>query len=173
MLRAIHHRYGLNYVGLRYMNAYGPRQDYHGAYIAVIMKMLDAIDEGDSPTIMGDGSEAFDFVAVEDCVLANVCAMKAEATDTSYNVGTGKRTSLKELAELLLEITGCNKPINYAPRSQATLVRNRIGCPKKASAEIGFTSTIDLREGLKRLIDWRASHKAEVASRRKAVGLTE
>ena len=99
--------------------------------------------------------------------------MKAETTDTSYNVGTGKRTSLKELAELLLEITGCDKPINYAPRSQATLVRNRIGCPKKASAEIGFTATIDLREGLRRLIEWRASHKAEVRARRKAVGLPE
>jgi UDP-glucose 4-epimerase len=67
MLRAFHHRYGLDYVGLRYMNVYGPRQDYHGAYIAVIMKMLDAIDRGQGPTILGDGSEAFDFVAVEDC----------------------------------------------------------------------------------------------------------
>jgi UDP-glucose 4-epimerase len=153
------------------MNVYGPRQDYHGAYIAVIMKMLDAIDNGQSPTIMGDGSEAFDFVAVEDCGLANVCAMKAKTTDTNYNVGTGKRTSLKELAELLLEITGCDKPINYAPRSQATLVRNRIGCPKKASAEIGFNATLDLREGLKRLIEWRSSHKAEVTARRLAVGL--
>jgi len=172
MLRAFYHRYKLNFVGLRYMNVYGPRQDYHGAYIAVIMKMLDAIDKGHSPTIMGDGSEAFDFVAVEDCGLANVCAMKAETVDQFYNVGTGKRTSLKQLAEMLLELTGCDKPINYAPRSQATLVRNRIGSPKKASEEIGFTAAIDLREGLKRLIEWRASHKAEVAARRQAVGLS-
>lgn len=172
MLRAFHHRYGLNYVGLRYMNVYGPRQDYHGAYIAVIMKMLDAIDKGDSPTIMGDGSEAFDFVAVEDCGRANVCAMKSEATDRNYNVGTGKRTSLKELAELLIEITNCKKSIQYAPRSQATLVRNRIGCPKRASEEISFTATIDLREGLNRLIEWRAGHKVEVEARRRAVGLS-
>lgn len=172
MLRAFHHRYGLNFVGLRYMNVYGPRQDYHGAYIAVIMKMLDAIDRGESPTIMGDGSEAFDFVAVEDCALANVCAMRADTVDRFYNVGTGKRTSLKELAEMLVEITNCQKPINYAPRSQATLVRNRIGCPKQASAEIGFTASIDLPEGLKRLIEWRANHKAEVEARRRAVGLS-
>lgn len=171
MLRAFHHRYGLNFVGLRYMNVYGPRQDYHGAYIAVIMKMLDAIDKGDSPTIMGDGSEAFDFVAVEDCGLANVCAMQADVVDSFYNVGTGKRTSLKELAEMLIQLTRSNKPIQYAPRSQATLVRNRIGSPVKASKEIGFTPAIDLQEGLKRLIDWRASHKAEVAARRQAVGL--
>ena len=172
MLRAFHHRYKLDFVGLRYMNVYGPRQDYHGAYIAVIMKMLDAIDRGQSPTILGDGSEAFDFVAVEDCGRANVCAMKATTSDRFYNVGTGKRTSLKELAEMLLELTGCTKPINYAPRSQATLVRNRIGCPKRATAEIGFTADIDLAEGLRRLIDWRSSHRTEVESRRRAVGLT-
>jgi len=171
MLRAFHHRYGLNYVGLRYMNVYGPRQDYQGAYIAVIMKMLDAIERGEGPTIMGDGSEAFDFVAVEDCGLANVCAMKSGTRDRYYNVGTGKRTSLKDLAELILDITGCNKAINYAPRSQATLVRNRIGCPKQASAEIGFTARVDLREGLKKLVEWRANHKAEVDARRRAVGL--
>jgi UDP-glucose 4-epimerase len=168
MLRSFHHRYGLDYVGLRYMNVYGPRQDYQGAYIAVIMKMLDAIDRGESPTILGDGSEAFDFVAVEDCAQANVCAMKSSSTDAFYNVGTGTRTSLKELAELLLELTGCTNPINYAPRSQATLVRNRIGCPNKASDEIGYTAAIELREGLQRLIDWRASHKAEVVARRDA-----
>jgi UDP-glucose 4-epimerase len=171
MLRAFHHRYKLNYVGLRYMNVYGPRQDYHGAYIAVIMKMLDAIDRGQGPTIMGDGSEAFDFVAVEDCARANVCAMKAGTTDQFYNVGTGKRTSLKELAQMIVELTGCQLPINYAPRSQATLVRNRIGCPKKARAEIGFTAQIDLKDGLRRLIEWRSNHRAEVEARRRAVGL--
>jgi UDP-glucose 4-epimerase len=165
-MRSFHHRYSLDYVGLRYMNVYGPRQDYHGAYIAVIMKMLDAIDRGDSPTIMGDGSEAFDFVAVEDCGSANVCAMKSKATDKFYNVGTGKRTSLKELAEMLLVLTNSSKPINYAPRSQATLVRNRIGSPARAASEINFTSKIDLRDGLQRLINWRASHIAEVNSRR-------
>jgi UDP-glucose 4-epimerase len=171
MLRAYHHRYRLNFVGLRYMNVYGPRQDYRGAYIAVIMKMLDAIDGGGSPTIMGDGSEAFDFVAVEDCARANVCAMEAETTDQFYNVGTGRRTSLKELAEMLIQLTDCKEPIKYQPRSQATLVRNRIGCPNKAEKEIGFKSRIDLKEGLKRLIEWRGKHMAEVEARRKAAGL--
>lgn len=173
MLRSFHHRYDLDYVGLRYMNVYGPRQDYHGAYIAVIMKMLDAIDRGDAPTIMGDGSEAFDFVAVEDCAMANVCGMSATATDEFYNVGTGTRTSLKELAEKLLNLTGCNEEIQYAPRSQATLVRNRIGSPLKATEEIGFTAALDLDEGLRRLIDWRAAHQTEVAARKSVVNLQE
>ena len=170
MARSFHYRYGLNVVGLRYMNVYGPRQDYRGAYIAVIMKMLDAIDNGEGPTILGDGSEAFDFVAVADCGRANVCAMKAETTDRFYNVGTGKRTSLKQLAEMVLELTGCKHPIKYAPRSQATLVRNRIGSPKRASSEIGFTAKVELQEGLARLIAWRAAHKEEVAARRAAAG---
>ena len=172
MLRAYYHRYGLGYVGLRYMNVYGPRQDYHGAYIAVIMKMLDAIDRGKGPTVLGDGSEAFDFVAVEDCGLANLCAMKADAIDRFYNVGTGKRTSLRELAELLIELTGGEHRITYSPHSQATLVRNRIGCPERAMEEIGFEARVELGEGLQRLIEWRASHMAEVESRRRAVGLT-
>jgi UDP-glucose 4-epimerase len=166
MARAYYFRYGLDYVGLRYMNVYGPRQDYRGAYIAVIMKMLDAIDRGEGPTIMGDGSEAFDFVAVEDCARSNLCAMQSTATDSFYNVGTGKRTSLKEVAEKLLNLTGSNQPINYAPRSQATLVRNRIGSPVKASKEIGFTAKIDLDEGLKQLIEWRKNHIEQVAQRR-------
>lgn len=166
MARAYHYRYGLDFVGLRYMNVYGPRQDYRGAYIAVIMKMLDAIDRGEGPTILGDGSEAFDFVAVEDCAQANVCAMKAAATDRFYNVGTGTRTSLKEVAQKLLNLTGCNQPINYAPRSQATLVRNRIGSPVRAEKEIGFKAKIDLDEGLRRLIEWRRNHIDQVEQRR-------
>jgi UDP-glucose 4-epimerase len=159
MARAFHYRYGLNVVGLRYMNVYGPRQDYRGAYIAVIMKMLDAIDRGEGPTILGDGTEAFDFVAVEDCGRANLCAMRADKVDRFYNVGTGRRTSLKELAEMLLHLTGSNQEIKYAPRSQATLVRNRIGSPKRAAAEIGFTAEIDLAEGLRRLIEWRRTDR--------------
>jgi len=162
MARAFHHRYGLNVVGLRYMNVYGPRQDYKGAYIAVIMKMLDAIDNGVGPTVLGDGSEAFDFIAVDDCAAANICAMQAEAVDRFYNVGTGQRTSLKELAEKLCQLTGCNQPIQYAPRSQATLVRNRIGSTKRAAEEIGFTARISLEDGLRRLIDWR---RADAAAR--------
>ena len=169
MARAYHYRYGLDFVGLRYMNVYGPRQDYHGAYIAVIMKMLDAIDRGEGPTILGDGTEAFDFVAAEDCGEANLCAMRAETVNRFYNVGTGSRTSLKELAEKLLNITGSNQAINYAPRNQATLVRNRIGSPKLARDEIGFNAKIDLNDGLRRLIAWRAIHKVEVEARRAKV----
>jgi UDP-glucose 4-epimerase len=93
--------------------------------------------------------------------------MKAERTDRFYNVGTGRRTSLRELAEMLMELTGCREPIKIAPRSQATLVRNRIGSPVRASEELGFRAGIELRDGLKRLMQWRARHTEEVEARRR------
>ena len=168
MMRAYHHRYNLDYVGLRYMNVYGPRQDYKGAYIAVIMKMLDKIDKGENPIIYGEGTEAFDFIAVEDCAYANICAMKSNATDSFYNVGTGIRTSLKELAELLISLNNSKAVVEYKEREQTTFVKNRIGCPIKAKDEIGFTAQIKLKEGLRKLIDWRSKHKNEVENRRMA-----
>ena len=161
LTRAYHYHYDLNVVGLRYMNVYGPRQDYYGAYIAVIMKMLDSIDRGEGPTIFGDGTEAFDFVAVEDCARANICALSAETVDRNYNVGTGVKTSIKDLAEMLLRLTGSNQPIRFEPGSQTTLVRNRVGSPKLAQEELDFVAEIDLQEGLKHLIDWRRSHKSQ------------
>ena len=85
---------------------------------------------------------------------------------TFYNVGTGKRTSLKEIAEKLLNLTGSNQPINYAPRSQATLVRNRIGSTKRAQQDLEFEATIALNDGLRRLIEWRKTHQSEVNARR-------
>lgn len=172
--RAMHHRYrdtdkNFDYVGLRYMNVYGPRQDYRGAYIAVIMKMLDNLDKNQPLVVYGDGSQAYDFVYVKDCARANICAMKADASDEFYNVGTGVRTSIKKLAQLILEITGADLDIQCEPGG-VTFVKNRIGCPVKAERETGFSSSIALREGLVELIEWRCAHVAEVEHRRRKAG---
>jgi UDP-glucose 4-epimerase len=177
MCRSLYHRYKdtnqrFEYAGLRYMNVYGSRQDYHGAYIAVIMKILDRLDKGLSPIIYGDGSQAYDFVNVVDCGRANVCAMKADTIDEFYNVGRGVRTTIKELAELLLEITDSDLDIQYEPAGM-TFVKSRIGCPVKAREEIGFEAKIELRQGLMGLIEWRKNHKAEVEKRRLDAGIAE
>jgi UDP-glucose 4-epimerase len=158
LCRAYHHRYGLPYVGLRYMNVYGPRQDYKGAYIAVIMKILDKLDQGLSPVVYGDGSQAYDFIYVGDCAKANVRAMKAETLDSFYNVGRGIKTTIKELANKIVEVTGSKLKIQYEPGG-TTFVKNRVGCPKKAEKEIGFKAEVELDEGLKKLIEWRNQHK--------------
>jgi UDP-glucose 4-epimerase len=172
MARSLHARYGLDYVGLRYMNVYGPRQDYYGAYIAVIMKMLDCIDRGESLVLFGDGTQAYDFVYVGDCAQANVDAMKASTSDRFYNVGTGVRTSLRELADLVLEITGSDVGIRYEPAG-LTFVKNRIGSTERASAEIAFTAAVPLEDGLRALVDWRREHKREVDERRARAALPE
>ncbi|NNM01025.1 MAG: NAD-dependent epimerase/dehydratase family protein, partial [Gammaproteobacteria bacterium] len=172
MATAFHYRYGLPVVGLRYMNVYGPRQDYHGAYIAVIMKILDRLDQGLPPVVYGDGSQAYDFVYVGDCGRANVCAMQADATDAFYNVGTGLRTTIKELAELILETTGSDLEIEYQPAGM-TFVKNRIGSPVKAREDLGFDARVALRDGLEQLIEWRNSHKSEVERRRREAGISE
>lgn len=176
MCRALYDRYkgtdkAFDYVGLRYMNVYGPRQDYRGTYVAVIMKMLDRLDRGLPPLVFGDGSQAYDFIYVGECGVANVQAMKANTTDQFYNVGTGLRTSIKELAELLLEMTNSPLQIQYEPGGK-TFVKNRIGCPKKAGTEINFTAQVPLREGLAKLISWRREHMEAVEQRRKAAGLS-
>lgn len=165
MARAFHHRFGLDFVGLRYMNVYGPRQDYRGAYIAVIMKMLDSIDRGQPLEMYGDGSQAYDFVYVGDCAAANIAAMKSEATDAFYNVGTGTRTTIRELAELIVRLTDAEQGIVEMPGG-LTFVKNRIGDPSRAMAELGFRSSVALEDGLLALIEWRDAHKAEVESRR-------
>ena len=165
MCRAFYHRYGLNYVGLRYMNVYGPRQDYRGAYIAVIMKILDRLDQGLSPIVYGDGSQAYDFIYVSDCAKANLCALKADTVDSFYNVGRGIQTTIKELTEVILEIIQSDIKIQYEPEG-TTFVKNRVGCTKKAEIEIGFKAEVGLREGLEKLIEWRKNHKEEVMSRR-------
>lgn len=172
MCRSFYHRYGLNYVGLRYMNVYGPRQDYRGAYIAVIMKILDRLDKGLPPIVYGDGSQAYDFIYVSDCASANLCALKADTVDSFYNVGRGIQTTIKELTEVILEIIQSDLKIQYEPEG-TTFVKNRVGCPKKAETEIGFKAEVGLREGLEKLIEWRKNHKEEVSRRRHEVGLKD
>ena len=167
MLKAYHKRYGLNGIGLRYMNVYGPRQDYKGTYVAVMMKILDNIDKGLSPVVYGDGTQAYDFIYVGDTARANVCALKSDLPFGFYNVGRGIKTSIKELTELMLKITGSNLAIKYEP-SGHSFVTNRVGDPTAAQRDLGFEWTVDLEDGLKRLVEWRKRHIKEVEMRRQA-----
>lgn len=170
LFKSLGDRHALPWVGLRYMNVYGPRQDYEGAYIAVMMKILDYIDNGLRPPVFGDGSQQYDFVDVSDVARANILAMRAEASGKCYNVGRGIGTSIKELAELLLRLTGSDLELEYKPAGQ-TFVTNRIGSTDAAAQEIGFRWRVDLEEGMRRLIEWRRVDKEGVADRRELAGI--
>jgi UDP-glucose 4-epimerase len=158
MCRAFHQRYGLDYVGLRYMNVYGPGQDMKSVYTTVIMKVLDRIDQGLSPIVYGDGSQTYDFVYVEDIARANVLAAKSDVSDRCYNVGRGVGTTVQELTERLLRLTGSALTIQYKPAGQ-TFVTQRIGSIANAKRDLGFEATTELADGLTRLMAWRRAQQ--------------
>lgn len=162
MCRATYDRYGLNYVGLRYMNVYGAHQDQTAAYTGVIPIMLNKIDANEPPVINGDGSQAYDFISVQDVARCNILAMQADVTDEFYNVGSGVQTSIKQLCDLILELKQSKLTVTYKPYSAEDarrLVQNRIGCPLKASKDLGFEYQDLLKDGLIELIQWREANK--------------
>jgi UDP-glucose 4-epimerase len=152
--RAMNEQHGLDYVGLRYMNVYGPRMDYLGTYVSVIMKVLDRIDDGERPVVFGDGSQAYDFVHVRDVARANVLALKRAATDGFYNVGTGVKTTINELTSRLLALTGSDLEIEYRPQEQM-FVTHRVGSTENAVNDLGFEAQIPYDEGLRSVVEWR------------------
>lgn len=158
MATAFNDRYGLPVIGLRYMNVYGPHQDQTAAYTGVVPIMLNKIEANEPPVINGDGSQAYDFIYVEDVARSNVAALKSEIKFGMYNVGTEVQTSIRELCELILELKKSSLKVTYKPYSAddaRALVKNRIGSRVKAENELGFKYKYSLKEGLLKLIDWR------------------
>jgi len=168
LLRALHNREkskgnGFECVGLRYMNVYGPRQDDKGAYVGVVVRMLNALDAGEQPVIHGDGSQSYDFIDVQDCARANVSAMLATSTSQYYNVGTGTKTSIAELAAMLSVMHPKKINARFEP-GERPFVQSRVGATEKASREINFNAKIDLDSGLRHFIKWRQENKNRAQS---------
>jgi UDP-glucose 4-epimerase len=158
MATAFNDRYGLSVIGLRYMNVYGPHQDQTAAYTGVVPIMLNKIEANEAPTINGDGSQAYDFIYVEDVARCNVHAIKSEVTFGFYNVGTEVQTTIKDLCDTILKLKKSTLQVTYKPYSSddaRALVQNRIGSKEKAMKELNFLYKYSLVEGLQKLIDWR------------------
>jgi UDP-glucose 4-epimerase len=158
MATAFNDRYGLKVIGLRYMNVYGPHQDQTAAYTGVVPIMLNKIEANKAPEINGDGSQAYDFIYVEDVARSNVHALLSDQSFGMYNIGTEIQTSINELCELILELKNSTLKVKYNPYSEddsRSMVKNRIGSRKKAEEELGFKYKYELREGLQKLIQWR------------------
>lgn len=161
-MRAAFHQNGFPYVALRYMNIYGPRMDDRGAYVSVIMKVLDRLDAGLPPIIYGDGTQAYDFVHVTDVARANILAMQADTVDEAYNIGMGVKTTIGELVARLLEITGSDLRPEYR-EDPNTFVKHRIGSTDKAERDLGFRAAIDLDAGLRSVVEWHRSRRLVAA----------
>src|SRR2546423_11585793 len=136
--------------------------DYKGSYVSVIMKVLDRIDAGAPPVIFGDGSQAYDFIHVDDVARANILALKADATDEFFNVGMGVKTTINELVTMLLEITGSDLQPEYRPQEQM-FVTHRVGSTEKAQEKLGFRARVPLKEGLRSVVEWRQRDRQALA----------
>ncbi len=163
MLRAFCETSGLSYVAFRPFNVYGPRMDMTGVYTEVLIRWLDAIEAGTPPLIFGNGEQSMDFVFVEDVARANLLAVESDASDDVFNIGTGVQTSLNELCETILRLTGSPlRPEHREARSVANVQRRRAAIDK-AEAVFGFRAAVSLQEGLGALIHWRQRTKAASA----------
>jgi len=162
MCTAYNDRYGLEVIGLRYMNVYGPGQDQHAVYSGVVPIMLNKIDANEAPTINGDGSQAYDFIYVEDIARSNIAALKSDVKFGYYNVGTQVQTTVKQLCDTILKLKRSELKVVYKPYSAddaRALVQNRIGSAEKAEKELGFKFKYDLEKGLNKLMEWRDTKK--------------
>ncbi len=154
LLRSFHEMYGLNYVGLRYFNVYGPRMDIYGAYTEVLIRWMERIASGRPPLILGDGTQTMDFIYVQDVARANMLAAKAPVTDEVFNVASGIETSLNDLAAALLRVMGSELQPEYGPARKVNAVPRRLADTTQARDGIGFEAQVSLDEGLRRLVEW-------------------
>ena len=157
--------YGLETVGLRYFNVFGPRQDPDGAYAAVIPKWIAAMLRDETVYINGDGETARDFCYIDNVVQANLLAATArdpEAVGQVYNVAVGEQTTLNELHALLAELLALRDP-EFTPArpvyrdfrpGDVRFSRADIG---KANRLLSFRPTYRIREGLEEALDWYIS----------------
>jgi len=159
MLRAFNEMHQLQYVALRYFNAYGPRMDVHGVYTEVLIRWLDKLDLGERPVIYGDGSQTMDFVSVNDIAWSNLMAMQSEISDMVLNVASGTETSLRELCIALCVAYGMPQIepefIEMPQSRRGVEVTRRLADISAAKTEIGFEAKTSLDQGLRELIEWR------------------
>ena len=154
LLRNFYQTHGLEYVGLRYWNVYGPRQHYKGAYTQIVPRWFDRIQAGKPLVIHGDGSQTMDMTYVTDTARASVLALQSAVTNDFINVGTGKATSVLEVAEIMTEIAGHDLPLTHITQD-VNLVKCRQCAVEKAQKLIGFEAQISVREGIRRYWEWR------------------
>ncbi len=159
--------YGLSYIGLRYFNVFGKRQDPHGAYAAVIPKFIQQFLDGETPTINGDGTNTRDFTHIENVVDATLRAIentKVDSDNQIYNVAFGSSTSLNELVALTKEAITSRKPqailpkISYGPYRKGDIPHS-LASIEKIKTQLGYTPKVSIKEGIQKTVDWILSSK--------------
>ena len=166
MARSFRAMYGLNHVGLRYFNVYGPRMDVHGLYTEVLVRWMERIADGEPPLIFGDGRQTMDFVFTRDIARANLLAASSDVVDGVYNIASGTETSLLGLAEALLRAMDSELSVEHGPDRAVNGVTRRLADTTAARKDLGFTAEVGLEDGLRELVEWWRPQRAEVAAGR-------
>ncbi|MBN1541330.1 NAD-dependent epimerase/dehydratase family protein [candidate division KSB1 bacterium] len=143
--------YGLHYVALRYANVYGPRQNPRGeaGVVAIFTRML---LDGLEPIINGNGKQTRDFVFVKDVVAANIKALHYEKNGV-FNIGTGIETSINQVFQKLVQLTGVDAVEKHGPSASGEQFRSVID-PSLAAQKLGWRPRHDLTEGLQETVDF-------------------
>jgi UDP-glucose 4-epimerase len=151
--RAFHRVYGLGFVGLRYFNVFGPRQDPASAYAAVIPRFVKAIVEGEAPVVFGDGLQSRDFTFISDVVEANWRALNAPdaACGQAFNAAAGRRVTLLELLQMLGTILHRTVAPRFEP-ARAGDVKHSQADSERAAALLGWRAQVSMEDGLQRTV---------------------
>jgi UDP-glucose 4-epimerase len=168
--RSFRAMYGLDHVGLRYFNVYGPRMDVHGLYTEVLVRWMERIADGEPPLIFGDGRQTMDFVFTRDIARANLLAAASDVTDGVYNIASGTETSLLGLAEALLRAMGSDLAVEHGPERAVNGVTRRLADTRAAAADLGFSAEVELEDGLRELVEWWRPQREVVAAGREVSG---
>ena len=151
-------KHGVDAVALRYATVYGERQHYRGVNALYIIQNWDKIVRGEAPVLPGDGSEVHDYIHVADVARANVMAMGSEVTGEVLNCVTGVETTVKRIAEILLEIAGSDLQPVYADNAGAVKATSSASLKlsrEKAKRLLGWEPEVSVEQGIRRLIEWR------------------
>jgi UDP-glucose 4-epimerase len=148
--------YGLETVGLRYFNVFGPRQDPESEYAAVIPRFIDMLLKRKPPVVYGDGEQSRDFTFIDDVVRANLMSRQAAgAAGEIFNIACGNRITLNELLRGLMNITGSKVDVIYSETRPGD-VKHSMASIKKASEVLGYFPKTGIEEGLRLTIEWFA-----------------
>jgi len=154
--------YGLSYIGLRYFNVFGKRQDPHGAYAAVIPKFIQQFLDSEAPTINGDGTNTRDFTHIENVVDATVLAIEntnVDADNQIYNVAYGSSTSLNALVALIKDAITSRKPqttlpnVSYGPFRKGDIPHS-LASIDKIKTNLDYSPSVSIKEGIQKTVDW-------------------
>ncbi|MCK4598169.1 NAD-dependent epimerase/dehydratase family protein [bacterium] len=153
--RAFYESYGLSTTAVRYSNVYGPYQRIDNPYCGVISKFFHAAMTGEPLSIHGDGDQTRDFSYIDDVVDATLLAATfAKAEGQVYNVGTGRETTLNQLAHLIIETVGVDAKFAYIDRRDIDNIRRRVVNIEKIRRDLRWIPCVTLEEGLRRTYRW-------------------